>query len=147
MKGLFLWPLLVGTSVQASSYQEFCSNGEGTVKLTQGHIYNEISVTERIRNEGQFLDKRVVLPDADVLILKAELLEQEKSNPCDDDFGIIYWREVVYKKIRITNPDGSLFSQNIVGVSRDKRFVEASVICEAFGNSIYGCAEQKHSDL
>ncbi|MDQ3232452.1 MAG: hypothetical protein M3Q07_11570 [Pseudobdellovibrionaceae bacterium] len=139
MNKVFLGLLWMGTTVQASSFQEYCSNGMATVKIAHGHIQNEISVTERIRKDWAYVDQKVILQDASITILEVTKLENHKDNICEGKWGIFYWRNVFYKKIRIARQDGILFSLNILGSSKDGRFVEASIICEEHGNSEIIC--------
>jgi hypothetical protein len=135
--------LLLSSSIQASSFQEYCSNAMGTVKIARGHIANEISVTERILKDWAFVDQKIILPDAFVAVLESQQLEEKKETVCDGTWGIFYWKNVFYKKVRVVQPDGSLFSANVLGVSTDKSFVETSVICEEHGNSETICQDEE----
>jgi hypothetical protein len=137
--------LLLSSSIQASSFQEYCSNAMGTVKIARGHIANEISVTERIPKDWAFVDQKIVLPDAFVGVLESRQVDEKKETVCDGKWGVFYWKNVFYKKVRVVQPDGSLFSANVVGVSTDKSFVETSVICEEHGNSETVCEDAEAS--
>lgn len=142
MKTFWLCLLLGSTPLQASSFQEYCSNAMATVKVARGHIANEISVTERIAKDwGAFIDQKLVLPDAYVGVMESKQLEENKDTVCDGKWGVFYWRDVFYKKIRVVQLDGSLFPSNVLGVSKDKTYVEATVICEEHGNSETMCEE------
>jgi hypothetical protein len=135
------WLFFLATPIQASSFQEYCSNAMGTVKVARGHMVNEVSVTERVAKDWAFVDQRVILPDAFVGVVEAKQLEESKDTVCDGKWGVFYWREVFFKKIRLVQQDGSLFSGNVLGVSKDKSYVDATVICEEHGNSEVICDE------
>ncbi|HET9240451.1 MAG TPA: hypothetical protein VFO10_24515 [Oligoflexus sp.] len=145
MKIIGLCLLLLSSTIQASSFQEYCSNAMGTVKIARGHIANEISVTERIPKDWAFVDQKIVLPDAFVGVLESQQLEGKKETVCEGKWGVFYWKNVFYRKVRVVQPDGSLFSSNVVGVSTDKSFVETAVICEEHGNSETMCEDAEAS--
>lgn len=139
MKNFWLWLLCCAAPIQASSFQEYCSNATATVRVARGHIVNEVSVTERIPKDWAFVDQKVILPDAFVGVVEAKQLEENKETVCDGKWGVFYWKEVFFKKIRLVQLDGSLFSSNVLGVSKDKTYVDANVICEVHGNSEVMC--------
>jgi hypothetical protein len=131
--------LASSSSVQASSFQEYCSNAMATVKIARGHIVNEVSVTERVQKGWAFVDQRILLPDAYVSVEDVRQLDEKKETVCQGQWGVFYWRDVYYKRIRVIQPDGSLFSPHVLGVSQDKTYIEATVICEEHGNSEVIC--------
>ena len=133
--------LFASSTAQASWFQEYCNTGEGTVKVSQGHNENQISVTTRTWNNGTLKDRRTVLPNATLEVSSSKELENESKKYCSPDGsgGMITWTNVNYKKVQISNQDGALFSKNIVGVSEDRRFVKAFLICELNGNSESPC--------
>ena len=141
MKNFLFWLLVSSTSGQASSFQEYCSNASATVKVARGHISNEVSVTERIPKDWAFIDQKLVLDDAFVGVEESRQIDESKDTVCEGKWGVYYWRHVFYKKIRVVRPDGSPFSGNVIGVSPDKSYVEATVICEEFGNSEVMCED------
>lgn len=145
MKTFGLLFLLLSSSIQASSFQEYCSNAMGTVRIARGHIANEISVTERIPKDWALMDQKIILSEAFVGVLESQQLEEKKETVCDGKWGVFYWKNVFYKKVRVVQSDGSLFSANVVGVSTDKSFVETSVICEEHGNSETMCKDVEAS--
>jgi hypothetical protein len=140
------WFLWIATNVQASSFQEYCSNGAATVKIARGHIENEVSVTQRVKKEWSFVNQKVILPSPLILVKEVKQLEEHRDTVCTGEWGVFYWRDVFYKRIQILQEDGSLFAPNTLGVSKDKRFVEASVICEEQGNSEVNCDDPGQSE-
>lgn len=137
--------LFLSSSIQASSFQEYCSNAMGTVTIARGHIANEISVTERRPKDWGFVDQKIVLPDAFVGVLEFQQLEEKEETVCEGKWGVFYWKNVFYKKVRVVQADGSLFSAKVLGVSTDKSFVETSVICEEHGNLETICEDAEAS--
>jgi len=85
------------------------------------------------------------LPDALVAVLESQQLEEKKETVCEGKWGVFYWKNVFYKKVRVVQPDGSLFPANVLDVSMDKSFVETSVICEEHGNSETICQDAEAS--
>lgn len=132
----------MGATAEASWFQEYCSNGEATVQVAQGHNVNETKVTKRVvKKDGTLASKTIVVPEATVSEVESKDLENTSTTDCKADWGFVSWRNIRYKKIKIEQADGSLFAKDIIGVSKDRRSVEASVICEENGNSETMCPE------
>jgi hypothetical protein len=114
-----------------------------TVKIARGHIVNEVLVTERVQKDWAFVDQKIILPDAYVSVEDVIQLDEQKETVCQGQWGVFYWRDVYYKRIRVVQQDGSLFSPHVLGVSKDKSYVEATVVCEEHGNSEVICETGK----
>jgi hypothetical protein len=130
------------TAAQASWYQEFCSNAEGTIKTANGHNENYQRLTKRVWENGRVTDTVV---EAEHLVPKAEgqsweILKQEKRH-CGpgQKYGFYSSRHVYAKSEMLVNADGSPFEKNIVGVSADQKSVHAMLICEMNMNSEMPC--------
>lgn len=141
MKNAILASLLIlGLQANASWFQEHCSNGEGTVKMADGHDDFLTQVTEREWKDGGY-ETKLVTEGLTVETVRETKIVEESSNSCDpkEGFGWASWHNVNHREIVIRKEDGSLFSRNTVGVSDDLKTVRAQVICELWGNSESAC--------
>ncbi len=135
---------LMGNQGKASFFQIYCSNGEGTVKTSDGHIENQITLTERLWDQhGHQTDTPFVFNQGDLVVTKSSEISLEKSleEHCapGDEYGWTGWREITAHKISISMPNGAEFSKKFIGLSEDRRSVNAYLICEDFGNSEMAC--------
>lgn len=147
MKYVILGLILVSSNAQASWFQDYCSNAEGTVRIAQGHNENEIKVTaSKILKDGTVQRQPVILEDAFVTPIEVKELETESNQTCTSQWGSSTWRNLRYQIIRIERPEGPVFSQDIIGVSADGRSIEAKVICEEKGNSEIFCAQPANAE-
>ena len=117
--------LLLSINVKASFVQEYCSNGEGTVMTASGHNNNFVQVTERFFNHGNPLETKIKLRRGNLAINKTNSTEIARINTSK-----WCWQDISTKQISISKNDGTTFSKNIVGVSEDKKSVNAFIICE-----------------
>ena len=149
MKALLTLTVLVASlSAQASFFQEYCSSADQTVTQKMGHMDTELSVTERIYSNTGVTENKIKLAYHDDNIEinyseEKEIFSKNESN-CDPKTGHGYgtWSNAESKKLTISKKDGSLFSQNIVGVSADQKSISAYVICQTDGNSMIMCEKQ-----
>lgn len=131
------------TAAQASWYQGYCSNAEGTVKSANGHNANYTQLTKREWNGGNKTE--TVIRDQEgtltVVTMGEVIKEADESHTSCSKGGMGVWngRTVTVSKVKITRGDGSLFDKNIVGVSRDLKSVETELLCEQSMNSMMPC--------
>ena len=144
-KFLFIILTLATFSVQGSYIQEYCNNGEGTVRMASGHSQNFLFVTKRTWKESRYTDTVVNMDIFDVVLDYSNefTLESTSTSSCQegDKWGVGSWKIVTAKRIIITKDDGSEFSENILGVSSDKKSVGAFWICEKYGSSFRICPQ------
>jgi len=140
MKNLLLaTALIIGTTTaHASFYQDYCSNAEGSTKTSEGHVSNNISVTERSYNQatGQIINNVVELGDQKAKVTVEEnmtISELDESEGCDTtnpSSGFYSVTTTSIERVTITKLDGSKFSKNTLGVSDNLMAVETTLICE-----------------
>ena len=144
MKKAILFTLAaIGFSANASYYQSFCSNGEGTVKIAEGHNTDFKRLTERKWNgDGTYTDTLVEGGMRHEFTDDKEMHSETKTSCGDgDEYGLAFWVMTIARKVTIVREDGSLFSKDTIGVSEDLKSVHAYVICQEEGNSDYLCEE------
>jgi hypothetical protein len=136
--------LTSASTAQASWYQDYCSNAESTVRLAHGHNDFFVEVTERNYDGKQVREQRIregleysILGDE----IKVSESSQQHCNP-GEEMGWTSWQKVNAMKVRITRKDGELFSEKVVGVTSDRKAVEAFVICQNDGNSMMMCPRE-----
>jgi len=137
MKKITLLLLAISFSSYGSFYQQKCSNADGSVKSANGHVKNNIVLTEAYFGS----DYRTAEVEYGVNDLSVEVLEEvelEYLSSCAG--GMFSSKKVTYKKVAYTNPDGSLFSDKTVGVSKDLKSVNANLICEMNMNGRGACS-------
>jgi hypothetical protein len=136
--------LVISTSAQASWYQTFCSNAEGTTRTANGHNQNFTQLTKREwTNRGPvetiIRDEENKLRVEQVGEQKSIVNEQKQSCRKPGMGGVWNSHNVSAGKYKITNDDGSLFDKDIVGVSEDLKSVEVEFICQADMNGLIMC--------
>jgi hypothetical protein len=139
--------VFAGMSAQASWYQESCSNGEGTVKLAHGHNDNFISYTTRVYDGNGGVEENIVRDESGDLrfeIVEEKELAKESHQSCDgtNQIGFGTWKNVTYRRVKITKADGSAFNENTLELSQDKQSIVTSMICEENGNSEILCEKK-----
>lgn len=134
------------TLAQASSMQESCSNAKGTVRFELGHYENYIEVTKwsSSDDEGTKYEKiRKDLHDGEWKLeeLSSQIISNEQNSQCreGEDIGFAWARKVDVRKVRITKSDGSLFEDGILGLTSDRKAVEATLLCEWEVSNIMPC--------
>lgn len=128
----------------ASFFQESCSNAEGTVKFTSGHVSNKVVLTEREYNSGKVTENEIELSlyDLKVEFGKEVIIDSTSSKNCSESGGgVAQWQSITAKKLTIKYSDGTPFSENVLGTSKDRRTVSAYVICDNSGNSMILCRD------
>jgi hypothetical protein len=138
--------VLSSNSASASWYQTTCTTADGMTRSANGHssFYTIITKVEYDK-ENNRIETPIELDydNYDEKIIETKELISENSSNCDEETGYGYsnWRNVNFQKLVITKRDGGLFSENISGVSRDRKSVTADMICEEEGNSQMFCGE------
>ncbi len=122
------------TAAHASWFQEYCSDAEGTVRRGSGHDENFLQITQRVWGEDG--KKDTILRDENGALTYNEksnkVVEKEYHENCrpGEEIGFATSREVNLVQLEIQNSDGRLFDKDIVGVSKDLKTVNATLICE-----------------
>ena len=146
MKTLILFSLLFSSlGAKASYFQNYCGNAEGTVRVADGHDENYFMLTERVWGDHGVSEKQIKYIDYELSEKSSKSIEIENSfeNSCKDgdETGYGSWKVVTSKVVTVYKVDGSLFSEDIVGVSEDRKTVSAYVICEENGSSMVLCED------
>ena len=142
MKGLLLVSaVLFSLTSQASFVQETCSSADGSTVFNFGHINDTVQVTKYVK--GAHVP--VYLNRNDIRSERKHIVDvkEEKFSSCDLNPGSgsgyasfdTYWTA----ELSLRNTDGSEFDQQIIGVSSDKKTVEAVVLCHRHINSLVIC--------
>lgn len=145
MKALIIATVLVTTlSANASFFQNYCSNAQGTTTTADGHAEFYTKVTSRTWDNGNQIDKVIELDldKVDLSTFDEVKISEQISKYCEpgSSSGYVSWEYVITKKVILTNRDGSLFSKDIVGVSDDQKTISTMVICTEEGNSRTDCS-------
>ena len=135
--------LLAASQAQASWFQTYCSTADGTLAQATGHSEWYFNATQRTWDTTGRVDTKLALEGVDTVSSAEQTLVQESGTSCQpgDEYGVGTWRSVTYAKVRVTKTDGSLFPENVVGVTDDRTAIEASWLCETNGNSMMPCSE------
>ena len=137
MKKITFLLLAISFSSYGSFYQQDCSNADGSVTSANGHVKNNIVLTEAYFGS----DYRTAKVEYGVNDLDVKVVEEvEISNTSSCRGGMFSSKKITYKKVSYTNPDGSLFSDKTLGVSKDLKSVEANLICEMNMNGRGACS-------
>lgn len=125
--------MAVAESAQASWWQTYCRNGEGTTLWSEGHDENKTWVTYRSTGGNARIDKKIEVLNPNIRSVSETQLKYEDGNSCKpgDEYGTGWAHNVSYKEVRIYRGSGKPFSDQIVGVSADKMYVTAHLICES----------------
>lgn len=135
---------LVSTSfAQASWYQTFCSDAEATTRTADGHNDNFVEITERKWDNDGPKENRIRFENGEVTAneLSEQRISHEENRACGDgqEYGWYSASTVTVKKVSITKEDGSLFSENTLGVSKDLKSVDVVLVCKADVTSEMPC--------
>ena len=140
---LFAAVVALSSEASASWYQEYCSNGEGTVKLSTGHNDNIATGTIRDWSGGNLVVQTLDLSDRDTYVMtvtqEKELSKQSGRSCGSGGEGVWSSRTVNYRRVAFKKADGSLFPANTVGVSRDQKSIQADLICEMEMSGMMPC--------
>ena len=144
MKILLTALFLLSTVVaQASYFQTYCSNGEGTVKTAMGHDPSFIKFTEKSYNDqGEtIVIREYSRQDLNLNTENIIKIDNTYTTTCapGSTSGYGEWTKVDSRKMTFTMVDGSAFPKNTMGLSKDGLSVVATVICEEYGNSRASC--------
>lgn len=122
----------------ASFYQQKCSSADGLATSANGHVKNEVVLSEAFYGQDVMIQKVVYSPrDIEIKTLKEIVLES--TNDCAN--GMFSSKKITYKKVAFQKADGSLFSDKTVGVSKDLKSVSADLICEMKMNGRGACSK------
>ena len=136
--------LLFTLSASASYVQTYCSNAEGNIRWASGHKGNSAHVVRQTWDETGYKETVFSVyndfPQA-TLSLKIEitLKEWSKKTCSESGGGTLFWSNVTYGNLTMTNSDGSEFPDGILGLSEDKKSITNLVLCEKNGNSRILC--------
>jgi len=136
----------LSNAAQASWYQGFCSNAEGTIKTANGHSANFIQLTKRAWIGGKMTETVIRDEERGIRVSEAKKTEilNKSEESCDSNggSGIFENRTVYFSQAKLVNQDGSLFDKNIVGVSQDLKSVDAILLCETNINGLTMCPKK-----
>lgn len=147
MKILSLIMLIAGFSLnaQASFFQEYCNNAEGTLQISAGHNDNFTRATKRQWNGAEYKDTIVELsyPDFEITSSEEQGIAQEQFNSCQpgDEYGWAGGSDTTVKKVRIVKADGSTFDEDFLNRTKDGMALETYLICEMQWNNTIICEE------
>lgn len=135
---------LVTTSfAEASWYQDFCSDAEATTRTANGHNENFVEVTERKWNNDGPQENRIRFEKGEVMVneLDVQQISKEEKKACGEgqEYGWYAASTVTVKKVSLTKEDGSLFSEDTIGVSEDRKSVSAVFVCKSDVTSEMPC--------
>lgn len=134
---------LVSLGARASWFQEYCSNGEGTLRIAQGHNESFIEYTIREYGPEGVRESRVRDEQGDLRwdASAEQDLVRESHQGCvpGQSFGFGSWKTVTYQRKVIRRADGQKFPKDAVGVSEDGLTLTADMICQNDGNSEILC--------
>lgn len=134
----FLISFLVAHAASASFYQVECSNGDGSVRMSSGHVSNKwvIQVDPPVGSQMDKYYLELKPNQLDVTTSDNQEVYQNSEKKCSPgyQFGIAEWKKVTTKHVEISRKDGTPFPEGYA-VSRDGYTVEAYLICEENGNS------------
>ncbi len=142
---LSLTLLALSSSAQASWYQHFCSNAEGTTRSANGHNQNYLQLTKREWTDKGRVETVITDTEHKLRVLpvgEAKVVVSEQKGSCDRANGNTgFWssRSVTAGSYEISHADGVLFDENIVGVSKDRKTVKVELICERAMNGLMPC--------
>ncbi len=128
---------------QASFYQVYCSNAEGTVQTTNGHIQNTLTVTKRVWGDQGSVDTQIDLSNDENVeynFSETNSLVNENKGGCEEnpEANFVSWTRVETQKIVISRTDGKAFDADILGLTENNT-IEAYLICQEEGNSQVIC--------
>lgn len=128
------WLAMAATeSAEASWWQTYCRNGEGTTLWSEGHDDNKVWVTYRSTGGDARIDRKIEVANPNIEAVQETQLRYEDGNSCKpgDAYGEAWAHSVIYKEVRLRRKSGQPFSNRIVGVSADGTYVSAHLICES----------------
>jgi hypothetical protein len=145
---LILLACLLTPLAHASSRDTTCGNADGSVRLEgPGMRESYVMITEKNWDTGETTqirdDWNSEAPLFQVARGEETILRQEgnKAPVCHNGLKGGWSRTIAYKQIRITKTDGSDFSRNTLGVSRDLKAVEADLVCETVTSWLAPCSQ------
>lgn len=134
--------IFLSVSANASFFQTYCSNAEGTVKWSQGHNDNTLVITKRSWEGGNLSEETLTVPQWEITYKvneEKDILSEASSNcPADSDWGVAKWRTVKWQAVELKRQDGSPFHSDVVGVN-SQGAINTILICEEKGNSQSYC--------
>ncbi len=145
MKNIIMTAILaVSFSAHASFYQKYCSNAEGTIKLSNGHMDNAVILTERAYGNAGVNTQEIEYKLGSLIIDRSDETEIENTTrtTCQPGStgGMVSWNKITTNKVVIKNADGSMFPDTTIGIDGTRMAVKATVICEFSGNSRTSCS-------
>lgn len=126
---------LVTTSfAEASWYQDFCSDAEAVTRSASGHNENFVEITERVWGNDGAKDTKLRFENGELTVneLSEQQISHEEKRGCNEEQGHGWYAAstVAVKKVSIAKEDGSLFSENTIGVSEDRKSVNTVFVCK-----------------
>jgi hypothetical protein len=124
----------------ASSMYEACGSHDGSIRTSGGHgpFFTEVTVKDWSKNTEEKVrdeDGAWKVEQSGEQIVKEERGGQE----CRNGMRAPWMRKIYTVDVRITKEDGGLFDENTLGVSRDRKAVEGTLLCEWAVSSIVPC--------
>jgi hypothetical protein len=132
------------TAAQASYFQVNCSNADGSIMTGSGHSENFVQLTKYTHDDNgpkkiiiRFEDGKVFHQDT----IKSVSLIDESKQVCrkPGEGGFASRHSVSASIVTFVNADGSLFDEEIMGVSQDRKTVKAELLCETNMNAMILC--------
>lgn len=132
---------LAASQAQASWFQSYCTSADGTLTQASGHNELYFHATQRTWDTSGRVDVKLPLEGVQTVASDVTTLIQETTDSCKpgDQYGVASWHNVTFSRVRITNDDGSLFPENVVGATSDRTAIETTWLCEHKGNSLGPC--------
>lgn len=148
MKTLFVTIAMVVTAsnAQASFFQNECSNASGSIRMSDGHVKNEIVLkTVKYDKKHQRQEETIVLSrqDVDVTEVKKTNISQENKQHCEagNGGGWASWRSIDVVEVKLARRDGTSLPEGSTDLQKDGTIV-ATLICEDQGNSQIICEKK-----
>ena len=141
---IFAAVFLFSLNSNASWYQVFCSNSNGSVKTAMGHNENYTRVNRAYTNKaGEMVSEEVEFhyDEIETDVVSMTEISSNSTSDCDPNRGggMAEWQNITEQKIVIKRTDGKAFKKGFAGLSQDQMTIEATIRCEENGNSMIFC--------
>lgn len=148
MKTLILTIAMVvsASNAQASFFQNECGNASGSIRMSSGHVKNEIVLkTVKYDDKNQRKEDTVVLSrqDVDVIELKKTEISSDSQKHCEagSEAGWGSWRSIDVVEVKLARRDGKSLPAGSTDLQKDGTIV-ANLICDDQGNSQILCEKK-----
>lgn len=140
--------VLFAANAHASFFMIECSNANGTIKTTGGHMENKLKLVVSKFENGKVKKSNVTMDLANVEqeVVKETSISSESNQVCEpgSNSGYSSWKSIEVQEVKIKKADGSKFAQGTTDLQEDGS-IKTTLLCQNDGNSMILCENSSGS--